>query len=418
MSLGLENSGFTPAFVNELNPDAMGTYLMNREQKYPYLCQPQFHNENVKDLSASGRLQKLIDDFRSFHGFDCRMGELDLLVGGPPCQGYSGIGHRRTHTVSRSQIPSNYLYRDMVGVIRGLTPKIFLFENVRGLLHGRWSPTGRKGEIWEDVLGTFEGLEEYHVKHELVFAKKYGVPQNRPRVFIVGVRKDVITALPNESLATKSGLLPMPKEGISPPHPVDLLGDLVDMRYKNGGATVLYPRSPKNDIQREMRKDPVDESVWEYGHPITEHEYSRHSERIIKKFEYMIRHGGDIPPEMRTKKFSQRVIPRRWGKDGPTITATSLPDDLIHFEQPRILTVREWARIQTFPDWYRFCGKRTTGGTRRAGIPGEGFHDRDLPKYTQIGNAVPVKLAFEIGTHFMDLLTNGIESGCGERKSS
>jgi DNA (cytosine-5)-methyltransferase 1 len=77
---------------------------------------------------------------------------------------------------------------------------------------------------------------------------------------------------------------------------------------------------------------------------------------------------------------------------------------LLHFSQPRVLTVREWARLQGFPDWYQFDGKRTTGGLRRAGNPRAGIYERELPKYTQIGNAVPVLLARAIGNHFKKIL--------------
>lgn len=70
------------------------------------------------------------------------------------------------------------------------------------------------------------------------------------------------------------------------------------------------------------------------------------------------------------------------------------------------MTVREWARLQTFPDWYQFKGKRTTGGLRRAGNPREGVFDREVPKYTQIGNAVPVWLAQAVGEHFREILVN------------
>ena len=95
---------------------------------------------------------------------------------------------------------------------------------------------------------------------------------------------------------------------------------------------------------------------------------------------------------MKTKNFSQRVLKAKWGNSTPNITATSLPDDYVHYSQPRnIFTVREWARLQMFPDWYKFCGSRTTGGLRRAGNPQDGNFDRELPKYTQIGNAVPVE---------------------------
>ena len=118
----------------------------------------------------------------------------------------------------------------------------------------------------------------------------------------------------------------------------------------------------------------------------------------------MIDHKGKIPPSMKTKKFAQRVLPKFWDAKGPNITATSLPDDYVHFSQPRSLTVREWARLQMFPDWYVFKGKRTTGGTRRAGNPLIGEWEREVPKYTQIGNAVPVELARRIGYNIIKIL--------------
>ena len=133
-------------------------------------------------------------------------------------------------------------------------------------------------------------------------------------------------------------------------------------------------------------------------------EYSNHSDDVVKKFRYMIKHNGEIPESMQTKKFAQRLLPMRWGEGGPSITATSLPDDYVHFSLPRVPTVREWARLHMFPDRYLFSGKRTTGGRRRAGDPESGDWSRDVPKYTQIGNAVPVALAHHVGLHLRKLI--------------
>ena len=122
---------------------------------------------------------------------------------------------------------------------------------------------------------------------------------------------------------------------------------------------------------------------------LEDHEYSRHSERTQRKFAYMIRTGGLIHHTHKTKHFRQRVLPKHW-------EITSLPNDFVHYEQARSLTVRAYARIQTFPDWYRFVGPRTTGGLRRAGNPLQNMFSRNLPKYTQIANAVPRHAAISV----------------------
>ena len=93
-------------------------------------------------------------------------------------------------------------------------------------------------------------------------------------------------------------------------------------------------------------------------------------------------------------------MPATWKVTKPNFTVTSMPDDVLHYSLPRTLTVREWARLQGFPDDYIFHGKRTTGGVRRAGNPKKGNFKRELPKYTQIGNAVPVQVAEKIGKLF------------------
>jgi len=235
----------------------------------------------------------------------------------------------------------------------------------------------------------------------------------------VGIRVDIldncvlVDATADEDDAVKCGFLP---EGDPSSYPdlVDLLGDLVDPTIGKlldvgelpAGTleTMEYPLDPSTEEQHAIRACAPRHEHRRVGE-LTDHEYSRHATRIIEKFKHMLANDGEIPEDAKTKKFSQRVLPARWGNRPPSMTATSMPDDYIHFSQPRTLTVREWARLQLFPDWYRFEGKRTTGGIRRAGNPREGIFDREVPKYTQIGNAVPVGLAERVGVHFRMILT-------------
>ena len=410
LSLGLEEAGFTPLLFSEINPQAAETYIANR---------------SGMELVPVGDIYNLTDLdlglLKSYWRYRRGVAEIDLVCGGPPCQGYSGIGHRRTFKLDKRDIPSNQLFKEMVRVIRVVQPKAFLFENVRGLLNSRWTPDGEKGEIFNAVLGEFKTLANYRIRWELVHAKDYGVPQNRPRVIMIGLRDDIARAsIQKEYLdpaldarfdtpsAVKHGFLPEPSG--TPPTLLELLSDLEDPQYvanvdagKFPPATTRYPSAPKTDIQRYLRTT-RDNRTLGRGAELTEHEYSAHAPYILDKFRHMIANNGEIPAKYATKKFAQRVFPRQWDCGGPNITATSLPEDYVHYSQPRGPTVREWARLQTFPDWYVFKGPRTTGGRRRAGDPDKGIWDRDVPRYTQIGNAVPVLLAEVIGRHLARIL--------------
>jgi DNA (cytosine-5)-methyltransferase 1 len=398
LSLGLEQAGFNPLLFSEINPSAAETYIANRVGM-DFVPVGDVYNLTDTDL----RLLKL---YWSYKGVT----DVDLVCGGPPCQGYSGIGHRRTFNLAKKDIPSNQLFKEMVRVIRAVRPKAFLFENVRGLLNSRWTPDGKPGEIFRAVLAEFRSLKEYRIHWSLLHAKDYGVPQNRPRVIMVGLREDLLPAWTQQRLcelsdeqpdAVEQGFLPKP-EGTPPTLP-ELLSDLEDPDFHRKPATGTYLSDPTTDIQRKLRTT-RDGIILGRGAPVAEQEYSSHAPYIREKFLHMIRNSGEIPEKFRTKKFAQRVFPIEWNGTGPNITATSLPDDYVHYRHARSPTVREWARIQTFPDWYIFKGPRTTGGRRRAGDPSAGIWDREVPKYTQIGNAVPVLLAFKIGEHLRSIL--------------
>ena len=389
LSTGLERLGFAPIFVSELHSDALSTYLRNRPAEL--LFDEKNVAQDILQLDQNSGVEDLGRRLNSDHG------AVDLVVGGPPCQGYSGIGHRRSFEVDKVEIPSNHLYRNMANFVREIGPKAFIFENVRGLLNSRWTPSGRSGEIWEDVLNNFSSIQtrfgqrSYNLGWQLVHAKDFGVPQNRPRVILVGVRSDV-NSFDSDLFGNA-----LEKEKMEPPNLEDVFEDLVDVDWTPGGTTEFYPGDATSEFQQDMRSNRSGDSISKKGDPLREQTYSKHKPSVIKKFQSMIENEGAIPEEFRTKKFAQRLLRRRWDDSGPNITATSLADDYVHYSQPRTPTVREWARLQTFPDWYEFSGPRTTGGRRRAGDPSIGAWERDLPKYTQIGNAVPVRLAEAIG---------------------
>lgn len=402
LSLGLEQAGFFPVYVNELNKDALETYLTNRDDEFPHL-RGKYFSKDIKDVISNkkfftGFFRDLAEDF----GRDFKKNPIDIVAGGPPCQGFSGIGIRRSYSVDKEQLPSNHLYQDMAFFVHKIKPKIFLFENVEGLLTSKWTKEGVKGEIFKDVLETFNNIPGYNVKYKLIHAKDYGVPQNRPRVLIIGIKKQLFKDNCKSIDAIEAGFLPMPEYDY--PNLDEVLSDIIDKKFEYGGETTTYPLDPQSEWQKNIRKSKHDRKIYKKGDPLTEHEYSNHSERIREKFSYMIKNRGEIPEHLKTKKFAQRLLPKKWGNKGPTITATSLPDDFVHYSQARSPSVREWARLQTFPDWYQFAGKRTTGGIRRAGNPRASIFEREVPKYTQIGNAVPVKLAYEIGKHFKKIL--------------
>ena len=114
LSLGLEQAGFFPLYVNEINHDALESYLINREEEYPHLREIKYQSCDIKDVVAEeGYFKWLLNNLKDDFGRNFRKDSVDLVVGGPPCQGFSGIGIRRSYSVEKKQLPSNHLYQDM-----------------------------------------------------------------------------------------------------------------------------------------------------------------------------------------------------------------------------------------------------------------------------------------------------------------
>ena len=204
----------------------METYLRNRDAEFPHLRE-RFHSNDIKSIvSDEGFFERLFGDLSAQFGQSIKAGEIDLVSGGPPCQGFSGIGIRRSYSVDKNQLPSNHLFQDMAYFIHHVRPKVFLFENVEGLLTSRWTKEGTKGEAFKDVLNTFGSLEGYTVRYKLVRARDYAVPQNRPRVLLIGVRNDLVKSTMADDDAVLAGFLPAPI-GMYPDL-IDVLSDLID----------------------------------------------------------------------------------------------------------------------------------------------------------------------------------------------
>ena len=190
----------------------------------------------------------------------------------------------------------------MIRVIRALKPKVFLFENVQGLLNSKWSEGSKKVKIWPILLNAFASLPEYTVRPTTVHAYDYGVPQNRPRVLLVGIRDDSLpfskTTYADDAI--RAGFLGKTAKA---PDLVNLWGDLLDDQYDFDLKTDNYPHDAVHNVQRrcgalgEMRKK---------GAPLYEQEYSNHKDFIKEKFQYMIDNRvksiKELPEEFRTKK--------------------------------------------------------------------------------------------------------------------
>ncbi len=406
LTRGLEDAGFKCLAFNELNKDAAASFSANFNKAQ--MLSNDIYNVTRKELKA-----KLGDKYKS----------IDLVCGGPPCQGFSGIGHRRSFSVEKEDIPTNHLYEEMIRVIKSIRPKAFLFENVRGLLSSKWNSEGENGEIFRQVYEAFKSIPGYRVQPTLIHASWFGVPQNRPRVMIMGLREEIFDAagitLPEFDLDRKASTFPSQLRNNGGMFPVwdgkhtapgveemisDLAYKITDWYAEKG----IHRMKARNSLQRSMREDL---EVVSGKQKLTDHFVSNHSDKVRERFQYMIdnniRNIRDLPEKKRTKKFSQKLLPREWENGAPTITCCSNSDDYVHYSIPRALSVREWARLQTFPDHHEFRGPRTTGGVRRAGNPDEGNWDREVPKYTQIGNAVPPLLAKAIGEKILEHLTRG-----------
>lgn len=398
LSLGMTDAGFKGIFAVEKASDAFLTFRTNLVDD-----SDRFEWPSWLDKKSIG-----IEDFLAKYGHRLRRlrGKVSVITGGPPCQGFSFAGRRK------KKDPRNKLFRHYVTFVDAVRPSIIVLENVPGMrvVHGaakrsKQTP-GRKPRSYYDRL--LEALLEigYHAEGHLLDATIFGVPQRRPRLVVVGVRKDLVSRLDGgfdfifETIrlcATEQ------RRSMKLPETVTASMALSDLETVNGQlVTCDDPMSPKGFMMlRYGRPSGPYQRLMNTGVKPLEMDSMRlanHTEVVKARFSLILeqcRKGVSLS-EADRKRFGMlkhRTLPMDPNLPAPTLT--TLPDDILHYSEPRILSVREYARLQSFPDWYQFKGKYTTGGDRRK---------KDCPRYTQIGNAVPPLLASGVGHALMVIL--------------
>lgn len=360
--LGLEMAGFTTLVATEIHADPCKT-LRHNFPDVPVICEDIRALSGRDLLEAAGKKQ----DF-----------EVDLIAGGPPCQGFSNAG------LKDPDDPRNTLIGEFIRIVEEIRPRFFLMENVEGLknLH--------KGRLFEKVLERFEETG-YSIKWKVLFAADYGVPQMRKRLFIIGSRDAENFNFPKPTHHSREKLQNDLFQGEGIPYVTvgDALGDIPNIGQ--GEITYSYEKAPSTEYEKLMREN---------SGSLKNHQASKHRKETMEYYA-LLPPGGNwqsIPEHLRKKKQGMQ----RWPLDGLSRTITTEPTDFIHPTLNRIPTIRELARIQSFPDRYEFLGQRTTGNKmRRLGY---------CSQSQQVGNAVPPLLAKAVGTAIIKTILDGQEA--------
>lgn len=372
LSLGLHNSGWKGLFAIEKSPDAFETLKYNLISHKQHFTWPDWlPNQNHDVNNVLKTYKKDLENLK---------GTVDLVAGGPPCQGFSMAG-RRDESDSRNQLVKSY-----IKFIKLVMPKLIFFENVKGFTQ-EFNTNKDKGKKYVSYVETALRNLGYQIKGQLVNFGDYGIPQKRTRFILVGVRNDIANgkrgaATEFFNLLDKNKFSFLDDKGISVN--TNLSDAISDIMMSNGVIASPDTKNFKAGIykgestpfQKLMRAD-------SYSIIPDSHRFVNHRKDIIERFKIYLKTGirnKDLPKNLREQYEIKKhtIIPLDGNQKSPTIT--TLPDDYIHYQEPRILTVREYARIQSFPDWYAFQGKYTTGGKLRT---------KEVPRYSQIGNAIP-----------------------------
>lgn len=333
LSLGFEMAGFSVALANEYDPSIAEAYIKNRTNP----------NMIIEDIT------KLPIELT----FAPYAGKIDVVVGGPPCQGFSQKGQRKSINDER-----NYLFQYFFKVVEFIKPTYFLMENVPNIL------TSENGYFKDEIYALFGSLG-YSIDSAVLNAADYGVPQNRRRAFILGKQGAFCLPLPasiNQSISIW-----------------DAISDLAFLKSGEGQEEQEYIYNAQSEYQKMLRNG---------SNVLFNHIATQHSELALERLGLIPPNKGRevLPPEHLTKSIYSGTWSRMC-KDKISVTITTRFDTpssgkFTHPYLDRAITVREAARIQSFPDTFRFWGNKSS-------------------QMKQVGNAVPPILAKAIAANII-----------------
>jgi DNA (cytosine-5)-methyltransferase 1 len=325
MSLGFEQAGFDIKLGIDNWSDALSTFKKNHENS-------KIHKADLSMVNPS----------------DFDIGNIDVVIGGPPCQGFSIAGKRIIED------ERNDLYKSFVKFVNFFQPKVFVMENVPNIL------SMGNGSVKNKIIKDFSNLG-YNVECTVLLASDFGVPQNRKRAFFVGVkgkgRFDFSNIIKKQKINSK-----------------DAISDLPDASIVDNSN---YPLSCKSSYQKQMRQD---------SNRLFNHQLTNHKEKTIEIIS-LVPDGGNyknLPEHLKdTRKVN--IAWTRLNSQKPSFTIDTGHRHHFHYKFNRVPTVRESARIQSFPDSFIFLGSKTS-------------------QYKQVGNAVPPLLAKQLANSLMKYL--------------
>lgn len=310
-------------------------------------------------------------------------GSVDLIAGGPPCQGFSMAGRRKSSDQRNSLVDS---YLETIQLVK---PKAIFFENVEGFTLPFTKDADRR--FSNEVEKKLHELG-YNPVGKLVDFAEYGVPQRRKRYIIVGFAEGIAEGKNFFAELDKRRTNFLIDKGLKAK--VSISEAISDLERKHGDIEVEGDRfkygkygKPAGNYQNYLRSPLVSLP--------DSHRFANHTAEITERLEEVISRQLSTSKAVRDRfKLSKSSIKLLQATESSP-TLTTLPDDYVHYSEPRILTVREYARIQSFNDWFEFKGKYTTGGHLRT---------KQVPRYSQIGNAIPPLFAELCAETINDLL--------------